>query len=83
MKGVLSFIGFATVAAVSGTVVYLYVNDPAVKDQVNKAIASVGTAVQQIKSSLQQHKEQQAQEQETAFERNRAWVDEQWDALGI
>lgn len=83
MKGVLSFIGFAAVAAVSGTVVYLYVNDPAVKDQVNKAIASVGSAVQQITSTLQQRKEQQEQERETAFERNRAWVDEQWDALGI
>lgn len=83
MKGVLSFMGFAAVAAVSGTVVYLYMNDPAVKDQVNKAIASVGTAVQQIKSSLQQRKDQQEQERETAYERNRAWVDEQWDALGI
>ena len=83
MKNMLSFMGFAAVAAVSGTVAYLYVNDPSVKEKVDKAIASVGNAVFQIKESLQQTKEQREKEREESFERNRAWVDEQWDALGI
>lgn len=83
MKGLLSCIGFAAVAAVSGTVVYLYINDRSVKTKVDTAIASVGSAVLQIKDSLQQSKAQREQERETSFERNRAWVDEQWDALGI
>lgn len=83
MKGVLSFLGFAAAAATAGTIVYLYMNDRAVKEKVDIAIGSVANAVTEIKQSFETTVAKKQKEQADAMERNRAWVDEQWDALGI
>ncbi len=84
MKKFLSFFGFAAVAAVSGAVAYLYMNDKGVQEKVNRAVVSVGDAVTEIKSSLQDVRHTMGAEASSdPVARNQAWVDEQWEAIGI
>ncbi len=83
MNKLFSTICFTAAAAISGTVVYLYMNDRDVKDKVDTAISSVVNAAVEIKSSLDKRRIQKEQEAKDSLEKNRAWVDEQWEAIGI
>ena len=78
----LSFVGVTAAAVFSSTFVYLYMTDKEVQDKVNTAVKSVGDAVVEIKNSIEMTKLSR-QGQQNPTERNQAWVDEQWDALGI
>ena len=83
MKSIFSTLCFAAAVAVSGTVVYLYMNDQEVKEKVNKAASSVVSAALEVKDSLEKRKLQKEQQMASDLEKNRAWVDEQWEAIGI
>ena len=83
MKKFLSFIGFTAAAVVSSTVVYLYMNDKEVHNKVDRAIASVGDAVREIKRGIETNKASKAGQESDPVGRNQAWADEQWEALGI
>ena len=79
----LSFMGVTAAAVISSTFVYLYMTDKEVQEKVNTAVKSVGDAVVEVKNSIEMTKLSRQNQQQTPTERNQAWVDEQWDALGI
>lgn len=83
MSKFLSFVGVTAAAVISSTVVYLYMSDKEVQDKVNKAVASVGDAISEIKNSIELNKLMRQEEQQNPTARNQAWADEQWEALGI
>lgn len=83
MKKLLSFVGFTAAAVVSGTVVYLYLNDKEVHEKIDTAVASVGEAVREVKRGFELNRMAREEEKVSPLERNQAWTDEQWEALGI
>lgn len=83
MKKFLTFIGFTAAAVASSTVVYLYMNDKEVHEKVDNAIASVADAIREVKRGIEFNRMAKEGEKASSVERNQAWVDEQWEALGI
>ena len=83
MKKFISFIGFTAAAVVSSTVVYLYLNDKEVHEKVDNAVSSVSDAVTEIKRSIELNRLMKESQKQDSTQRNQAWVDEQWEALGI
>jgi negative regulator of replication initiation len=83
MKKLISVLGGAVVAAVSGVTVYLYMTDDEVRAKVDTAVYSVGEAASEIGRRVASFKDRQAAAAQTADERNQAWVDQQWEVLGI
>lgn len=83
MNKLLSLVGFTAVAVISGTVAYLYVNDREVRTKIDRAVSSVGDAVREVKRSVELNRLARNEERANPTERNQAWVDEQWEALGI
>lgn len=83
MKNLFSSLCFVAGAAVSGTVVYLYMTDQEVKEKIDKAVSSVASAALEIKDGLEKCRFQKNRQAVSDLEKNRAWVDEQWEAIGI
>lgn len=83
MRGLLKGLGIAAFAALSGTVAYLYVTDNDVKVKVDRAVQGVADVAQEVKNKVMNLKGRQATSEYDEVMRNQAWVDEQWEALGI
>jgi hypothetical protein len=83
MKGWIGAIGCVAAAAVSGTVVYLYLNDREVRAKVNAAVESVRDAVDEIGLRVSTLHKGTTVSYQQADDQNRAWVEQQWEALGI
>lgn len=83
MRGLLKGLGIAAFTALSGTVVYLYMTDNDVKVKVDCAVQGVADVAQEVKNKVMNLKGRQATSEYDEVMRNQAWVDEQWEALGI
>ena len=83
MKKFLSCIGVTTLALVSGTVVYLYINDKEVQNKINRAVVAVGDAVNEVKRGIETARAVKQGEPVDPVAQNQSWADEQWEALGI
>ena len=83
MKNGLYLLGITACALVAGTIAYLYRTDSEVRGQVDDAVSSVRDLCSVVGERIQVSKVAKKQAYEDDVERNRAWADQQWEALGI
>lgn len=83
MKNGLYLLGITACALVAGTVAYLYRTDSEVRSQVDEAVTSVRDLCSVVGERIRASKVAKKQSYENDVERNKAWADQQWEALGI
>ena len=84
MKGIVKFLGIVGVAAGAAAVTVIALNDEQVRTKVVHATEQVKHGVQEIVATVVEGVDQVRKEASlNQVEKNQAWVDEQWEALGI
>ena len=72
-----------SVAGSAAVVVYAYRNDDKVREAVDGALKGIGEFVDAIRERSDAKKQNEALQDQEATQRNQAWADQQWEALGI
>lgn len=72
-----------SIAASAVVVVYAYRNDDKVRETVDGAVKDVSEFVGVIRDRVNMKKQDMAAHDQEATQRNQAWADQQWEALGI
>lgn len=84
MKGIVKFLGIVGVAVGAAVVTVIALNDEQVRAKVTHATEQVKHGVQEIAATVAEGVDQVRKEASlNQVEKNQAWVDEQWEALGI
>ena len=84
MKGIVKFLGIVGVAIGAAAVTAIALNDEQVRTKVAHATEQVKHSVQEIVATVAEGVDQVRKEASlNQVEKNQAWVDEQWEALGI
>lgn len=84
MKGIVKFLGIVSVAVGAAVVTVVALNDEQVRAKVAHATEQVKHGVQEIVATVAEGVDQVRKEAcLNQVEKNQAWVDEQWEALGI
>lgn len=84
MKGIVKFLGIVGVAVGAAAVTVIALNDEKVRAKVVHATEQVKHGVQEIVATVAEGVDQVRKEASlNQVEKNQAWVDEQWEALGI
>lgn len=84
MKGIVKFLGIVGVAVGAAAVTAIALNDEQVRTKVTHATEQVKHSVQEIVATVAEGVDQVRKEASlNQVEKNQAWVDEQWEALGI
>lgn len=84
MKGIVKFLGIVGVAVGAAVVTVIALNDEQVRAKVVHATEQVKHGVQEIAATVVEGVDQVRKEASlNQVEKNQAWVDEQWEALGI
>lgn len=84
MKGIVKFLGIVGVAVGAAAVTVIALNDEQVRAKVVHATEQVKHGVQEIVATVVEGVDQVRKEASlNQVEKNQAWVDEQWEALGI
>ncbi len=84
MKGIVKFLGIVGVAVGAAVVTVVALNDEQVRAKVVHATEQVKHGVQEIAATVVEGVDQVRKEASlNQVEKNQAWVDEQWEALGI
>ena len=84
MKGIVKFLGIVGVAVGAAAVTVIALNDEQVRAKVVHATEQVKHGVQEIVVTVAEGVDQVRKEASlNQVEKNQAWVDEQWEALGI
>ena len=84
MKGIVKFLGIVGVAVGAAVVTVVALNDEQVRATVVHATEQVKHGVQEIAATVVEGVDQVRKEASlNQVEKNQAWVDEQWEALGI
>lgn len=84
MKGIVKFLGIVSVAVGAAAVTVIALNDEQVRAKVAHATKQVKHGVQKIVATVAEGVDQVRKEASlNQVEKNQAWVDEQWEALGI
>ena len=84
MKGIVKFLGIVGVAVGAAAVTAIALNDEQVRTKVAHATEQVKHGVQEIVATVAECVDQVSKEASlNQVEKNQAWVDEQWEALGI
>ena len=84
MKGIVKFLGIVGVAVGAAAVTAIALNDEQVRTKVAHATEQVKLSVQEIVATVAEGVDQVRKEASlNQVEKNQAWVDEQWEALGI
>lgn len=84
MKGIVKFLGIVGVAVGAAVVTVVALNDEQVRAKVVHATEQVKHGVQEIAATVAEGVDQVRKEASlNQVEKNQAWVDEQWEALGI
>ena len=84
MKGIVKFLSIVGVAVGAAVVTVVALNDEQVRAKVVHATEQVKHGVQEIAATVVEGVDQVRKEASlNQVEKNQAWVDEQWEALGI